>query len=149
MQCVDPLTGTNMSFLSYNGGNQLSRQLTMESSKVSNTESLNQSSTSMKDKRTRYNPCCLPVIQSLEQENQVDVLQNQKLMLMALMAQEFCKATADHLASKQHGTAVTPLPLFGISVTISSAGFSPRYSHVKTIPFVHYNKRKVDVLLNC
>lgn len=145
MQCVDPLTGTNTSFLSYNGGNQLSRQLTMESSKVSNTESLNQSSTSMKDKHTRYNPCCLPVIQSLEQENQVDVLQNQKLMLMA---QEFCKATADHLASKQHGTAVTPLPLFGISVTISSAGFSPRYSHVKTIPFVHY-KRKVDVLLNC
>lgn len=145
MQCVDPLTGTNTSFLSYNGGNQLSRQLTMESSKVSNTESLNQSSTSMKDKRTRYNPCCLPVIQSLEQENQVDVLQNQKLMLMV---QEFCKATADHLASKQHGTAVTPLPLFGISVTISSAGFSPRYSHVKTIPFVHY-KRKVDVLLNC
>lgn len=145
MQCVDPLTGTNMSFLSYNGGNQLSRQLTMESSKVSNTESLNQSSTSMKDKHTRYNPCCLPVIQSLEQENQVDVLQNQKLMLMV---QEFCKATADHLASKQHGTAVTPLPLFGISVTISSAGFSPRYSHVKTIPFVHY-KRKVDVLLNC
>lgn len=145
MQCVDPLTGTNTSFLSYNGGNQLSRQLTMESSKVSNTESLNQSSTSMKDKHTRYNPCCLPVIQSLEQENQVDVLQNQKLMLMV---QEFCKATADHLASKQHGTAVTPLPLFGISVTISSAGFSPRYSHVKTIPFVHY-KRKVDVLLNC